>query len=102
MVGKQTLKVMNKMLFELYVSFGVATILFILFNKKFNRSPPCSPDPVLETEPMDIPLLDISTPFVPEPMDISPPLSPILETQPMSVSEDETSSENFEFKEKWY
>ena len=55
---------MNKMLWELYITFGVATILFVVFKKKFmdgNRTqnyeyfstPPTSPDPVLETEPID-------------------------------------------------
>ena len=85
------------MLLELYVTFGVATILFILFNKKFIERPPPSPSlspDILNTDPME--LCPLSTPSVPTPMDTSPRFA----VQPMS--EDESSSEDYVIKEKFY
>ena len=89
---------MNKMIWELYVSFGVATVLFILFNKKFIRnaqSLPDSPD-ILCTEPMEV-CSPISPLSIPSPMETIPERFTV---QPMS--EDESSSEDFVIKEKYY
>ena len=83
---------MNKMLWELYVTFGVATVLFILFNKKFiAQSLPNSPD-ILCTEPMEV-----RSPISISPMETIPERFIV---QPMS--EDESSSEEFVIKEKFY
>ena len=83
---------MNKMLWELYVTFGVATVLFILFNKKFIAQPlPNSPD-ILCTEPFEV-----SSPISISPMETIPERFIV---QPMS--EDESSSEEFVIKEKYY
>ena len=75
------------MLLELYVTFGVGAILLILFNKKFfgENTPP------LSTELMNV-----------DPMELCPlPLHPPKQTfDPMS--EDESSSEDFMIKEKFY
>ena len=97
------------MLWELYVSFGVATVLFILFNKKFiqtAQSLPDSPD-ILCTEPMGVcsPVspqpspIEVCSPVSPQPtpMDTSPDRFTV---QPMS--ENESSSEEFVIKEKYY
>ena len=86
---------MNKMIWELYVTFGVATVLFILFNKKFIRnaqSLPDSPD-ILCTEPMEV----CSPLSIPSPMETIPDR---FVAQPMS--EDESSSEDLVIKEKFY
>ena len=85
---------MDKMLWELYVTFGVATIIFILINKKIIRtqSLPDSPD-ILCTEPMEF----CSPLSIPSPMETLPEL---FVAQPMS--EDESSSEDFVIKEKFY
>ena len=86
---------MDKMLWELYVTFGVATIIFILINKKIIRtaqSLPDSPD-ILCTEPMKV----CSPLSIPSPMDTIPER---FVARPMS--EDESSSEEFVIKEKFY
>ena len=87
---------MNKKLQELYVTFGVATILFFLIKKKFARSPPpsqsLSPD-ILTTDPMEL-------------CPLCPPSDPTMDTSPRFVvqpmSEDESSSEDYVIKEKFY
>ena len=79
------------------MTFGVATVLFILFNKKFIERPPASqslsPD-ILNTEPME--LCPLSPPSGPTPMDTSQLF--IVD----SMSEDESSSEEYIIKEKFY
>ena len=82
------------MLWELYVTFGVATVLFILFNKKFIERPPASPSlspDILNTDPMELCPLSVPTPI---------DTSPRFAVQPMS--EDQSSSEEFVIKEKFY
>ena len=89
---------MNKMLWELYVTFGVATVLFILLNKKFietHQELPGSPD-ILCTEPMEL-CSPVSPLSIPSPMETIPERFVV---QPMS--EDESSSEDFVIKEKFY
>ena len=68
---------------ELYVAFGIASVLLLLFARKmrvYEQQPPSSDsemDVVLQTDP---------TPFEVDPMDL--------------VSDEEV--DNYELKEKWY